>query len=113
MLSLVLQIFNSYEFISVLVKQCSPSGPVYVNPNAPAQVVHVQPTKVNRDPSTYETQTVYGFLDFTTTIGNTIMVFSPNSAPPPGTYIIYILFEIELTKSNPRTTKGTRYNCCK
>lgn len=57
---------------------------MYVNPNAPVQVVHVQPTKVNKDPSTYETQTVYGFLDFTTTIGNTIMVFSPNSAPPPG-----------------------------
>lgn len=30
------------------------------------------------------TQTVYGFLDFTTTIGNTVMVFSPQSAPPPG-----------------------------
>ncbi|XP_004927784.2 uncharacterized protein LOC101741917 isoform X1 [Bombyx mori] len=29
------------------------------------------------------TQTVYGFLDFTTTIGNTVMVFSPQSAPPP------------------------------
>lgn len=26
------------------------------------------------------TQTVYGFLDFTTTIGNTIMVFSPQSS---------------------------------
>ncbi|XP_034936253.1 uncharacterized protein [Chelonus insularis] len=30
------------------------------------------------------TQTVYGFLDFTTTIGNTVMVFSPHSAPPEG-----------------------------
>ncbi|XP_012287296.1 uncharacterized protein LOC105703457 [Orussus abietinus] len=30
------------------------------------------------------TQTVYGFLDFTTTIGNTVMVFSPQSAPPDG-----------------------------
>ncbi|GBP74491.1 hypothetical protein EVAR_61977_1, partial [Eumeta japonica] len=30
----------------------------------------------------FTTQTVYGFLDFTTTIGNTVMVFSPNSAPP-------------------------------
>lgn len=75
---------------SVLGKQCSStavyssSGPVYVSPNAPVQVVHVEPTRVERDPSTYETQTVYGFLDFTTTIGNTIMVFSPNSAPPPG-----------------------------
>ncbi|KAG7305670.1 hypothetical protein JYU34_009779 [Plutella xylostella] len=29
------------------------------------------------------TQTVYGFLDFTTTIGNTVMVFSPASAPAP------------------------------
>lgn len=27
------------------------------------------------------TQTVYGFLDFTTTIGKTVMVFSPQSAP--------------------------------
>ncbi|XP_017045274.1 uncharacterized protein LOC108090883 [Drosophila ficusphila] len=27
------------------------------------------------------TQTVYGFLDFTTTIGNTVMVFSPQSSP--------------------------------
>jgi hypothetical protein len=26
------------------------------------------------------TQTVYGFLDFTTTIGNTVMVFMPQSA---------------------------------
>lgn len=32
------------------------------------------------------TQTVYGFLDFTTTIGNTVMVFSPQSAPPPGEF---------------------------
>ncbi|KAK0084306.1 hypothetical protein PV325_007301 [Microctonus aethiopoides] len=30
------------------------------------------------------TQTVYGFLDFTTTIGNTVMVFSPQSAPADG-----------------------------
>ncbi|XP_055918233.1 uncharacterized protein LOC129950348 isoform X2 [Eupeodes corollae] len=27
------------------------------------------------------TQTVYGFLDFTTTIGKTVMIFSPQSAP--------------------------------
>ncbi|KAF5270885.1 hypothetical protein FQR65_LT05402 [Abscondita terminalis] len=30
----------------------------------------------------FVTQTVYGFLDFTTTIGNTVMVFSPQSAAP-------------------------------
>ncbi|KAI4496711.1 hypothetical protein M0804_000521 [Polistes exclamans] len=32
----------------------------------------------------FTTQTVYGFLDFTTTIGNTVMVFSPQSSPPEG-----------------------------
>ena len=32
------------------------------------------------------TQTVYGFLDFTTTIGNTVMVFSPQSASTTSEY---------------------------
>jgi len=32
------------------------------------------------------TQTVYGFLDFTTTIGNTVMVFSPQSSPAFGKF---------------------------
>ncbi|KAH8261585.1 hypothetical protein KR044_011880, partial [Drosophila immigrans] len=41
------------------------------------------------------TQTVYGFLDFTTTIGNTVMVFSPQSAPT---------FEISVNKTTPKTT---------
>ncbi|KAJ2950424.1 hypothetical protein O0L34_g8666 [Tuta absoluta] len=35
------------------------------------------------DGPAFLTQTVYGFLDFTTTIGNTVMVFSPQSAPAP------------------------------
>ncbi|XP_058065741.1 titin [Anopheles bellator] len=34
------------------------------------------------NPDYYITQTVYGFLDFTTTIGNTVMIFSPQSAAP-------------------------------
>ncbi|XP_041972837.1 uncharacterized protein LOC121728678 [Aricia agestis] len=38
---------------------------------------------VSADNNAFLTQTVYGFLDFTTTIGNTVMVFSPQSAPPP------------------------------
>lgn len=38
---------------------------------------------VSADDSAFITQTVYGFLDFTTTIGNTVMVFSPHSAPGP------------------------------
>lgn len=48
---------------------------VYENP--------VEPAATNDD---FITQTVYGFLDFTTTIGNTVMVFSPQSAPP-GEYL--------------------------
>ncbi|XP_012535992.1 flocculation protein FLO11 [Monomorium pharaonis] len=41
----------------------------------------IEPAPTNND---FITQTVYGFLDFTTTIGNTVMVFSPQSAPPEG-----------------------------
>lgn len=53
---------------------------MYVGPQgAPAP----QPASV--DAGLRTTQTVYGFLDFTTTIGNTIMVFSPQSAPAPTT----------------------------
>lgn len=75
----------------------SPSGgPVYVNPNAAPAVQVVQPTKVMLDTGSYVTQTVYGFLDFTTTIGNTVMVFSPQSAAPavtPGLRQFYCLLE--------------------
>lgn len=39
------------------------------------------------------TQTVYGFLDFTTTIGNTVMVFSPQSSPQ---------FELTINKTTPK-----------
>ncbi|KAF9409322.1 hypothetical protein HW555_011266 [Spodoptera exigua] len=49
-------------------------GPVYDGQGNP----------INTAPAgNFLTQTVYGFLDFTTTIGNTVMVFSPQSAPPP------------------------------
>lgn len=62
----------------------SPSGgPVY-NPNGAPVVsavsIVVQPT--SKPENNFITQTVYGFLDFTTTIGNTVMVFSPQSAAP-------------------------------
>lgn len=43
----------------------------------------VQPT-VLANPD-YVTQNVYGFADFTTTIGNTVMIFSPHSIAPPTT----------------------------
>ena len=29
----------------------------------------------------FATKTVYGFLDFTTTVGETVMVFKPSKAP--------------------------------
>nr|XP_008192116.1 PREDICTED: uncharacterized protein LOC663093 isoform X2 [Tribolium castaneum] len=51
----------------------SSDGPVFVNPSSVSL-----PPAVNQ--GNYVTQTVYGFLDFTTTIGNTVMVFSPQSA---------------------------------
>lgn len=54
-------------------------GPVYINPNAASSQSFESETQ--NEPGEKITQTVYGFLDFTTTIGNTVMVFSPNSAP--------------------------------
>jgi hypothetical protein len=52
---------------------------VYVNPEAAAaQSVTIQ--QQQNEAVELLTQTVYGFLDFTTTIGNTVMVFSPQSA---------------------------------
>ncbi|XP_058460897.1 mucin-2 isoform X2 [Malaya genurostris] len=56
------------------------NGPVY-NPNGNAGVQAVVPTQIN-NPGYLVTQTVYGFLDFTTTIGNTVMIFSPQSSAP-------------------------------
>ncbi|OAD59422.1 hypothetical protein WN48_09162 [Eufriesea mexicana] len=50
---------------------------VYKNHSVETAIAN-KPTVVNDD---FITQTVYGFLDFTTTIGNTVMVFSPQSAP--------------------------------
>lgn len=56
-------------------------GPVFVN-----SVIPIAATAAS-DQGNYVTQTVYGFLDFTTTIGNTIMVFSPQSAAAPAPII--------------------------
>nr|CAD7458451.1 unnamed protein product [Timema tahoe] len=58
-------------------------GPVYVNPDAAAMQAAAAMQRQNEAVELL-TQTVYGFLDFTTTIGNTVMVFSPQSAPPEG-----------------------------
>ncbi|XP_049836403.1 mucin-5AC isoform X2 [Schistocerca gregaria] len=68
-------------FIICLLQACAAQGPVYVNPGSGGG----QPAAVQSTGSApLVTQTVYGFLDFTTTIGNTVMIFSPQSAPPAG-----------------------------
>lgn len=60
--------------------------------NATAAVYVQNDGHATQSPSDLVTQTVYGFLDFTTTIGNTVMVFSPQSAPPPGLFIYIFSF---------------------
>lgn len=57
----------------------SPAGPVYVNPDLFYEKPELIASQVVSSDSQI-TQTVYGFLDFTTTIGNTVMVFMPQSA---------------------------------
>ncbi|KAH9641864.1 hypothetical protein HF086_011614 [Spodoptera exigua] len=66
-----------FVILAITAHLCSVTladGPVYDGQGNP----------INTAPAgNFLTQTVYGFLDFTTTIGNTVMVFSPQSAPPP------------------------------
>ncbi|XP_030557694.1 uncharacterized protein LOC115760485 isoform X2 [Drosophila novamexicana] len=47
------------------------------------------------------TQTVYGFLDFTTTIGNTVMVFSPQSSPQFDPIIKPTIDQLNIIDSKP------------
>lgn len=84
---------NSTGLTSVICT-ASNGGPVYVNAvkAAPPPAV-VQPT-ISAGEQNRITQTVYGFLDFTTTIGNTVMVFSPQSASPAGNFTFYFIFLI-------------------
>jgi len=62
-----------------LVNGDSSPGPVYVNPDTVYEKPELIASQVVSSDSQI-TQTVYGFLDFTTTIGNTVMVFMPQSA---------------------------------
>jgi len=63
--------------VSILVSAICVGGhaQVFVHPDVQAQMT----TPVIKNDNLV-TQTVYGFLDFTTTIGNTVMVFSPQSS---------------------------------
>lgn len=87
-------IFNN-DFNHVLVKHVSPSaGPVFIPPGAAAVAAPSSKIAPTASQGNYLTQTVYGFLDFTTTIGNTVMVFSPQSAAavPNGEITIFLIF---------------------
>ena len=80
-INIILILFNvSFTVISVGYAEYIPlSGPVNINPNAASSSFE---SETQNEPGERITQTVYGFLDFTTTIGNTVMVFSPQSAAP-------------------------------
>lgn len=71
----IMTIIISFFDFTFTVTECATQ--VYKSHSVETAVV-VKPALENDD---FITQTVYGFLDFTTTIGNTVMVFSPQSAP--------------------------------
>ena len=53
---------------------CSGPAPVRSEQTEPvARAIQLLPTRIN-------TKTVYGFLDFTTTVSNTVMIFKPSKA---------------------------------
>lgn len=43
------------------------------------QIQNIVKNNENKENPNQITQTVYGFLDFTTTVGNTVMVFTPQT----------------------------------
>ncbi|XP_063979749.1 uncharacterized protein LOC135163834 isoform X2 [Diachasmimorpha longicaudata] len=75
-------LFAIFTCVSVNLGQVYKSSPSIDNNNAVEIGEFAGELEANK--SDFITQTVYGFLDFTTTIGNTVMVFSPQSAPPDG-----------------------------
>lgn len=84
----VIRKLKLFLFVSANLALAS-DGPIFIKPNdAP---IAIQPAATKQ--GNYVTQTVYGFLDFTTTIGNTVMVFSPQSAETavPGNHHNYCI----------------------
>ncbi|XP_011311383.1 mucin-2 isoform X2 [Fopius arisanus] len=73
-------LFIIFACVSVSLGQVYKSSGI--DSNNAVEVAESNDPEANK--SDFITQTVYGFLDFTTTIGNTVMVFSPQSAPPEG-----------------------------
>ena len=81
--------FQQPLFISLTGSVVLADGPVYDGQGNPINTAAAPADN-------FLTQTVYGFLDFTTTIGNTVMVFSPQSAPPPGRVFYYFCTSVIL-----------------
>ncbi|KAF7268989.1 hypothetical protein GWI33_017941 [Rhynchophorus ferrugineus] len=75
--SVIRHIININTFVSGNLVH-SLDAPVFINQDIGAQIA----TPIVKNDHLV-TQTVYGFLDFTTTIGNTVMIFSPQSTSPP------------------------------
>ena len=73
-----IKISNTKKLLNFTFSVTECATQVYKSQSVETAVVIKPPAVVNDD---FITQTVYGFLDFTTTIGNTVMVFSPQSAP--------------------------------
>jgi len=81
-----------YELVTLVAVS---AAQVY-NSHSEDAVAAIKPAAANND---FITQTVYGFLDFTTTIGNTVMVFSPQSAPPGNLHLQSFIYSGRLRQS--------------
>ncbi|XP_042222103.1 flocculation protein FLO11-like isoform X2 [Homarus americanus] len=89
------KIMLSLLLVSLVVTASAQLSPVYTPDGeggdvaSPPSVVEVTPVVVDQPPPTprpapspssnFVTKTVYGFLDFTTVVGNTVMIFTPQS----------------------------------
>ncbi|KYN41279.1 hypothetical protein ALC56_04430 [Trachymyrmex septentrionalis] len=92
-----------YELVTLVAVS---AAQVY-NSHSEDAVAAIEPAAANND---FITQTVYGFLDFTTTIGNTVMVFSPQSAPPEGGVVKKITSPTPAIHTKPTTEQQPKKN---
>ncbi|XP_018339710.1 PREDICTED: flocculation protein FLO11 [Trachymyrmex septentrionalis] len=95
-----------FVFVAALAYVAVSAAQVY-NSHSEDAVAAIEPAAANND---FITQTVYGFLDFTTTIGNTVMVFSPQSAPPEGGVVKKITSPTPAIHTKPTTEQQPKKN---
>ncbi|EGI63042.1 PREDICTED: mucin-17 [Acromyrmex echinatior] len=95
-----------FVFVAALAYVAVSTAQVY-NSHSEDAVAAIEPAAANND---FITQTVYGFLDFTTTIGNTVMVFSPQSAPPEGGIVKKITSPTPAIHTKPTTEQQPKKN---